>query len=402
MKAMSRRSRGAGLLIAAVAGSTAACGPEPSPRTVAVRDSAGVRIVTTLVPASARPFSVGPPTLSIGSEAAPLNRVVGTVRLSDGRIVVADGGDSILRFYSEAGELVGEVGGEGDGPGEFRLLQSLGRVSGDTVWAYDFSHRRITFASPDASMVGVVELRPPPGSGLAVGVLPDGSILLGESWSTGVSRSSAPGLNRDPVAYVRYSASGSLIDTVTLAPGREVLLSMEDGRGVMSAAPLGRRAVHALVGETLAIGDQIDHEIRLWSPRGDLRGIMRWTGGDLEVGPGLRAAWREARLVGLPPEARAAAERDLAGLSYPTRRPAHGEILATDSGGLWVAEYAVDGDSGRWAVFDSAGVWQGVVSMPDRFTPTRVGATWVLGVSRDEFDVERVEWRPLRSRTGPG
>ena len=54
------------------------------------------------------------------------------------------------------------------------------------------------------------------------------------------------GLDRELAAYVRYSAEGRLRDTVGLFPGREVWLRSEDGRGVMSSAPLGRRSVHAI------------------------------------------------------------------------------------------------------------------------------------------------------------
>lgn len=386
------------LLVAGVIGWAPACGSPSSRGPVTVRDSAGVTLVTTAEPAVRTPGMLGAPTLSIGSTGALLNHVVGAARLSDGRIVIADGGDSAVRFFSATGESLAEVGGPGDGPGEFRLLQSLGRIAGDTIWIYDYSHRRITFVSPRASVVREVELRPPLGSGLAVGVLRDGSIIVGESWSSGTSRSSGPGLSRDPVAYVRYSPAGTLVDTVALVPGREVLVSVEDGRGVMGAAPLGRRAVHALVGDYVAIGDQTDHEIRLLTPRGVVRRILRWANGDLQVSAELRQAWQEERLSDLPPGERPAAARALSSQPFPSRRPAYAEILATDSGGLWVADFAVVPDPTRWSVFDPDGGWQGYVSMPARFRPLQIGATSVLGVSRDEFDVERVELRPLRAR----
>jgi hypothetical protein len=43
------------------------------------------------------------------------------------------------------------------------------------------------------------------------------------------------------------------------------------------------------------------------------------------------------------------------------------------------------------------GRWRGSVAVPDRFEPLQVGDGWVLGVSKGDFDVERVELRPLEA-----
>jgi hypothetical protein len=81
----------------------------------------------------------------------------------------------------------------------------------------------------------------------------------------------------------------------------------------------------------------------------------------------------------------------------PPTRPAYGEFLVGPEGGLWVAAYEAAGGTPRdWYVFSSAGRWLGTVRMPDRFRLQQVGDGWVLGVARDEDDVEYVRLHPLR------
>jgi hypothetical protein len=59
--------------------------------------------------------------------------VVGAVRLSDGRIVVADGLSREARYFDVGGEALQTVGGQGEGPGELRFLYSIDLIPGDTV-----------------------------------------------------------------------------------------------------------------------------------------------------------------------------------------------------------------------------------------------------------------------------
>ena len=80
----------------------------------------------------------------------------------------------------------------------------------------------------------------------------------------------------------------------------------------------------------------------------------------------------------------------------PGQRPAYGPILMGEAGDLWVGAYAHPSQlSSRWDVIDSGGAWLGSVEMPEGFRPLQIGGDWILGLSRDELDVERVELRSL-------
>ena len=109
------------------------CGPgnsEPrsgssSPGGFSRSDSAGVLISVTQ--ANDARAAIGwevdsLPNLVIGEEDSPtgyLFRVQGVRGLSDGSVLVVDGGSRSLRFFDSDGHLVSRVGRKGKGPGEF-------------------------------------------------------------------------------------------------------------------------------------------------------------------------------------------------------------------------------------------------------------------------------------------
>src|SRR5688572_2268538 len=114
-----------------------ACGPDRGATTsqFVTRDSASVTIVENAAPIwtdSADVWRVqAEPAVTIGVvEGAPeyqLFRVRHALRLEDGAIVVADGGSREIRFYDSAGRHIRSIGGDGEGPGEFRVISLLAR-----------------------------------------------------------------------------------------------------------------------------------------------------------------------------------------------------------------------------------------------------------------------------------
>jgi hypothetical protein len=100
----------------------AACATDTPERLGAVvRDSGGVRIVENTSPQwleSQQWRLTEEPIVDIGggdTAEEQLHRVRGAARLSDGRIVVADGGSQELRFYAPSGEHERSAGGRGGG-----------------------------------------------------------------------------------------------------------------------------------------------------------------------------------------------------------------------------------------------------------------------------------------------
>src|SRR5690348_8498090 len=79
------------------------------------------------------------PMLRIESDGDPhteFSHIVGAMRLSDGRIMVADEATSELRLFSPTGTWVKNVGRRGRGPAEYEGISYLYR-SADTVIVHD-------------------------------------------------------------------------------------------------------------------------------------------------------------------------------------------------------------------------------------------------------------------------
>ena len=79
-------------------------------------------------------------------------------------------------------------------------------------------------------------------------------------------------------------------------------------------------------------------------------------------------------------------------LPMPARLPAYTEFIVDPQGNLWVERFRTPwAGSNRWGVFSEGGDFYGHVEMPEDFQLMYVGNDHVVGVTRDEFDVERVE-----------
>ena len=380
------------------------CGREDAPA-FAAWDSGGVAIMESLRPAwgEGEVWTVGAEALVRigvveGDRVRQFSGITGGARLADGTVVVADGGSQEVRFFGPDGAFRKAVGRPGGGPGEFVVLSGLGPSPEGGVWAYDFSLRRVTRIDAPGEVVRLTTLEPDPPVLNSVGALPDGTFLLRQLWgAAAVAEATTQGLRRDPVAYVRFDATGALLDTLGLFPGREVFLSEEGGRGVMSTPPFAKGSVGAVWGEGLVVGSMDNFDAAVHSPDGALLRILRIPGRDLTLGAGDVEAFIQERIEATPAEGRPGLRESLESLPVPRTRPAYGSFLADALGNLWVAEWAAYPAVPRqWTVLDSLGRWLGEVEMPARFFPWQIGPDWILGVEWDDLDVERMVVYPLR------
>jgi hypothetical protein len=374
------------------------------------RDSAGVTIVESRVPSwrFGGHWTLGAePMLEIGtSEGATeyeFSRIEGGIRLDDGRCVIADGGSQELRFYGEAGEFLHATGGAGEAPGEYRAVTALGRGPGDSLWVYDYGLRRFTILTADGQPVRVLSLGGIHSAPNAVGRLADGSFVVKESWGSTSSQETRLGLARAPIAVVRFSPDGSELDTVVTLPGREVFITSERGRGVMSTPLFAHSASAALRGADVVVGDQSTFEIAVYSSTGVLTRVFRIPDRDLRITDRDVDLAIESIVVREPADRRPQSRARLAAMETPSTRPAYGRLLVDRVGNVWAGAYARYPDIPRsWTVFAATGELLGDVRMPERFDVLEIGDDWVLGVWRDALDVEHVRlYRLLKNASGP-
>lgn len=392
------------LLAALVAG----CGSAPDGPASITRDSAGVEVVESVRPAweEGQGWAVGTePTLRIGAvdgaAAHQLSGVTGAVRLADGSIAVSDMASQEVRFFGPAGAVRAVVGGTGAGPGEFTGLSAIGPAPAGGVWAYDLTLRRVTWLDAAGGVRALTPVGPEPALLSAVGALPDGSFVLKQLWGArAVAEARRAGLRRDPVAYVRLDSASSSMDTVGLFPGREVYLSDETGRGVMSRPVFGRNSVAVVRGDRVVIGSQDRFELAEYRPDGTLTRVIRLPSEGILLDDDAVDRYLDRYLDAVEPQRRRALRSVLEQVPTPETRPAYGGLLVDAEDHLWVSDWTVihSVTPGGWTVIDPAGRWLGRVEMPGNFYPLDIGGDWIVGMERDAMDVEHVVVYPLDRR----
>ena len=149
-------------------------------------DSAGIRIVENSEPAwsAGAGWRLGTePTLTIGAVTGDPNYlfqgISHALRLEDGTIVVADRGANELRLFDAAGGFIRSLGGPGEGPGEFQLLNEVW-TRGDTILVSDNIQSRISVFGRGGDVLETipVEVAPGRGSRSPKSEFADGSLLV--------------------------------------------------------------------------------------------------------------------------------------------------------------------------------------------------------------------------------
>lgn len=113
-------------------------------------------------------WRIGPePLVAVGDVDAEepylFARIAGAGILSDGRIVAADGMSGTIRVFHPDGRLDRQMGGIGDGPGEFRYLNALRISDPDTIVAYDSQAMRRTAFLATGELISTVSFASPDG-----------------------------------------------------------------------------------------------------------------------------------------------------------------------------------------------------------------------------------------------
>lgn len=368
-----------------------------------VRDSAGVEIVESAGAAwkDGSGWTISDiPDLDIGVlEGAPeyqLFRARDARRLSDGRIVVANGGTNELRFYDAEGNYVSSAGREGSGPGEFEQLGWMRAFAGDSLMVYDFSLGRVSVFDGGGTFVRSFKVAPLGEAAfvIAVDVFSDGVVLAKSPliFAGGFE----DGLNRRDEVFHTHGATGEMIDSLGAFPGPEQFIQT-GGSGnrrfiALTSLPFGKSPTAAVDDTRFYFGASDTYEIACYEQDGTLRRLIRRSVSPRPVTPADLEAYKQQELAGVEDEeARRDAERRYAEMPLAETMPAYATFTFDASGNLWVREFTVgEVATWPWTVFDGQGRMLGSVEMPADFRVTQIGEDFVLGLWRDDVDVEHV------------
>ncbi|MDE2676682.1 MAG: 6-bladed beta-propeller [Gemmatimonadota bacterium] len=184
-------------------------------------------------------------TVTIGDAFDPetgLTRV-GSVIVQGDRLLVAQPMEQRLRVFSLTGDFLGFIGRDGEGPGEFRRVRSMGLHDG-RVWVHDSSLRRLQYFDADGRFVSSVRIGGHPALlGARVrAVLADGSMLFKYGASADELVESPP----KPEAVFLVDPEWLPQDTVAVLVGHSQVVRLSDGRSgrtTYSAIPESYRSL---------------------------------------------------------------------------------------------------------------------------------------------------------------
>ena len=343
------------------------------------------------------------------------------VRLADGTIVVANMATNQIRFFDSRGRFIRNAGGKGQGPGEFTQLYRMKKIAGDSLMALNPTTLTSIFTADGQYIrrftLDLVSSRP---NIWWLGRLDDGTLIAHSLMEKGVRfegrspesdghegrviRPDRPEGYRDSLMLFRFTMEGKMIDSLGDLPSQHLGADTP-------FAPNGGYAFH---GNRFIHGPGDVFEIRVFSVRpysahaastDDAglpvrleRVITRTPTRDLTVTADHQKAWVDQQCARI--DWRGGPCRIVPPV-YPARFPAHGRLLTDAGGNVWVQDYLLPGETAtRWTVLDTAGKWLGMVDMPPRFAPNEIGDDYVLGIWRDEADVQFVRmYRLLKKPT---
>lgn len=386
-----------------ICGLTYACGGEQGQLgEYVVRDSVGIRIVeNNRESAETVLYTSDQPVFELGREerGTYLFGVMGAVRLSDGTIVVANSGTSELILFDAQGQHLATVGGEGQGPGEFSFIVSLAVLPGDTLLAYDLRQRRLSWFDSQGRFVTSVWVppHPPMYQPTPIGLLDDSTVAVYQM-SLEVGAEGPARIERFPETLYRYTLGRAEPESLASFPGTETVVTETSAAAqardiYFQRGPreFGRMTAYGVARRRLFAVDTGRFEVRVFTRDGRLTAIIRRRHEPVPVTTADLQLLRDSRLEGVSDRASASLAETFAGLpdppqTFPACEPT---ILFDAQGRLWLPEYHWPPDVPYlWSVFDRDGLLDATVHTPHDLRVMAVGRDFVLGVWRDEDDVE--------------
>lgn len=384
-----RRKAGGGVSVLIV---LMACTGGPDVSEVAVRDSAGIRIVeVAALPTADVGWSLsGEPRVLIGGDAADeraqLFRVAGVVRRSDGGILIGNSGTSELRLFDADGTPAGSFGRGGGGPGEFGILTLVGVLPGDSALIHDGRQGRLTVVTPEMTLGRTA---PTLLDGQPVRIQSKGLMAGGPLIATGPSTLTGPppsGMIDPASPLYLVELDGTVADSAGAFTGRPMYLESGERGMNLTRIPFGTETQIVTGPDRLHVATGDAWEVRTFDRTGRPVQILRVDEPRRRVTDADIASFVEQALaganVGNPAGLRQAYDR----ITYPAEMPAYGDVRTDAAGRLWIQDYSAPGDPPpSWTVFERDGEPLGRIALPTGVRVEEIGTDYLIGTGADDL-----------------
>ena len=385
-----------------------------------VADSAGIRVVTNVWPGASAGTVSATPQVDIGGGAdasGQLTYVVAAVRLRDGRLAIAEQGVKSIRIFDAKGRFVRAIGREGAGPGEFSSITRLELLAGDSLAAYDGLRATLTVFDTTGRIGRSERLTAGPGGLRLEGQLGDGTMVLSRAYNMMFGRTSR--LERDSITYVAVRPPATAVDTIIRVAGTDIYLFAGEGFSSRREVPFGRRSGIAVGRDRIYIGTADAWQVAAHAPDGRLLALHRVRHTPKPVTKAEIARFKREHLErmksmrvqpvggGGGPDMRSAMlaqdERMLEQVPYPEVHAPFDSLVVGAGDELWVrSAHPFAAEPSTWIVLTRDGAALGTVTLPGGMRLLQAGVDFIVGLTKDEDDVEHVGVYSLRRAGGSG
>ena len=264
--------------------------------------------------------------LTLGDGDIFFARVGGITVDENGRIYVSDAGqESAIHIFEASGEYVGELGAQGEGPGEYRWPGDI-FVDPDSITVFDSYYNSRLVYDRDRTPRRKLERFTAPKerhSLRTIGRTRDGSgywITQNQGVSTGMTEADIA----DQSIHV-ITIDGVVGPQLATAPEYEMLLASTANSITMRTAPFGRQTYFVVVGDTLYKAWSADVRLEGFTVQGDSLEPIEIAYDPIPV----TAADRDEAIED-------ASDQFRSKLVFPENRPAIMGVTSDDEGNVWI------------------------------------------------------------------
>lgn len=338
--------------------------------------------------------------LELGEKDGPpertFDRIRAVRRLSDGAILVADGGSQQLRVFAADGRLQAQFGRRGRGPGEFMYLQSISVTPLDSIIVYDSRLHRLSIFERSGRLLQEVRFRSVSAIGNElIGRVGSNTFLFAERSSP---TAGPRGVRRGRNYYVRHNLLTGRADTLGSLWGAELfVVPNQFGDWTTYDLPFSRNAFHAKGQQGWYVGANDGFHVAHVNFAGLVDRVVTFSDAEVALTPEEIRSTEAATIERLDPSPQRLEniQQLFSNVSTPDVRPAFSKLLVDKEGRLWVADWfshfsGPSSSDRRWWVFDPGGYVLGTVRISSSIDVHDAGPSWIVGVETDELGVQRV------------